>query len=147
MGRNDRRHAGSVVARRGVVLLAALVCVGIAGAVLVSTLRSAISQRRSLQARFCRVQAAWLAESALERAAWQLAADPDYRGEVWKVPAQSLGGNLPATVTIQVEPVPDSPDARMVRVRADCPDDPVHRARFSKQLTISVRPSDQGDKR
>ena len=133
--RSRRRQA------RGIVIVVAMVCVGIAGAVLVSVLRIAIAERKGQSTDARRVQAAWLAESALERAAVTLATDPDYAGEVWKVSAESLGGTYGGQVTIEVEAVPDQPDRRRVGVRADYPDDPRLRVRWSKQLTIQTGPS------
>jgi hypothetical protein len=118
-----------------------MVCVGIAGAVLVSVLRIALAERKGQSTDARRIQAVWLAESGLERAAASLATDPDYAGEVWKVSAGSLGGNHGGQVTIEVKAVPDQPGRRLVSVRADYPDDPRLRVRWSKQLTIQTGPS------
>jgi hypothetical protein len=115
-----------------------MVCVGIAGAILISVLRVAVAERKGQSTDARRVQAAWLAESALERAAAILATDPDYAGEVWKVSADTLGGTDGGQVTIEVEAVTDQPGRRRVRVRADYPDDPRLRVRWSKQLTIQT---------
>ncbi len=88
-----------------------------------------------------RLQAEWLAESALDRAAARLSARPDYPGETWDVPASEIGGPDGGTVVIEVKPVPGRPDRRSVRVRADYPRDAPRRARESRALTIAAAPS------
>jgi Tfp pilus assembly protein PilX len=124
--------------RRGAVLALVLVCLMVAMALLVSIAKLAAGGRRMVQAEAQQVQAAWLAESGLQRAAAQLAADPDYQGETWSLPAELLPGTRPAAVKIEVQPVPAQPDQRLVRVQADYPDDPQHRARHTKQALVQV---------
>jgi hypothetical protein len=118
------------------VIVVAMVCVGIAAALLVSVLRIAIADRRALHTEASRVQTAWLVESGVERAAARLSADPDYSGEVWKVSAEDLGAAHGGAVSIEVESLDGQPDHRLVRVRADYPDEPRLRVRSSTQVTI-----------
>jgi Tfp pilus assembly protein PilX len=132
MNRNDRK-------RRGAVLIVAMVCVAVATAAMISLVRLAMAQRNRLGAEALRLQCAWLAESALERAAWRLAADPKYPGETWNLPADTFGGSDPAAVTIQVEPIPEQPMRRLVRVRADYPDHPEDRVRLSRQAVVELQ--------
>jgi len=129
------------VRRRGVVLLVAIVCIAIASMIFLSLLQLSVAERRRVETASWQVQAAWLAESGIERAAAQLAADPDYRGETWNLSTDALGGPHEAVVTIQVETIPQRQQRRLVHVRADYPDHPQHRARQSKQVAIDVRPS------
>jgi hypothetical protein len=86
----------------------------------------------------CQVQAAWLAESGLERAAWRLAAEADYAGETWALSADQLAAADPAVVQIRVETMPEQPHRRVVHVQADYPDHPQHRARESKQAVVEL---------
>jgi hypothetical protein len=88
-----------------------------------------------------RLQAEWLAESALDRAAARLNDDANYAGETWTIPAERLGSRDGGSVRIVVDPVPDHPDRRVVRARADFPADGPRRVRHSRSLTITVRPS------
>jgi len=120
------------------VLLVALVVVAVASMVFLSVLKSANAQRQRLQTELWRVQAAWLAESGLERAAARLATQPDYPGESWSVPAEQLGGPLAAAVRIRVEAAPAKAKDRVVRVEADYPDHPQDRVRESRQTVIRV---------
>jgi len=124
--------------RRGAALVVALVCLAVASAVFMSLLKVAVAQRGALESHAWQVQAAWLAESALERAAARLAADADYPGENWKLPAEAFGGHHGAAVTIEVLGVSKRPDCRLVRVRADYPDHPQHRSRESKQVLVQL---------
>jgi hypothetical protein len=131
--------------RRGAILIVAMVCVAIAAAAMVSLVQLAAGQRKLVRAEALRLQGSWLAESALDRAAWRLALDPKYSGETWNLPAAALGGADGATVTIQVEPVPNQSTHRLVRVRADYPEDPQDRVRLTKQAVVQLKP--EGEKR
>jgi hypothetical protein len=118
-----------------------LVCIAVASLMFLVLLRLSALQRRGTEADAWQAQAAWLVESGLERAAARLADDSDYQGETWSLPSNALGGDEAAVVQIEVEVVPKQSERRLVRVRSDYPDHPLHRARKSKQLVIEVRPS------
>jgi len=124
--------------RRGAILLVVIVLVAIVSLLSISMLKLGLVRRQAVRSELWGVQADWLAESALERAAWRLAADPQYAGETWKLSAGELGGRDPAVVTTEVESVPGQPGRRTVRVKADYPDAPRHRARRSKQQIIEL---------
>jgi hypothetical protein len=122
--------------RRGAILVVILVCFVIAATLFVLLARSAISQRRAGETRYWSLQAQWLGEAALERAAARSAADDKYDGETWKIPAAELAGNQAGVVKIEVEKDTDHPGRRFVRVEAFYPDDPVHRSRWEKQIVM-----------
>jgi len=124
--------------RRGAVLIAAMVCVAVATVVLISIVRMAGAGRRTMQTEAWRLQAAWLAESGLERAAWRLASDGAYSGETWTVAPEALAGGEAGVVEIEVEEIPGEADRRLVRVRADYPDQPQHRARQSRRVIVQI---------
>lgn len=124
--------------RRGAVLIAALVCVAVAAVVFMSALKIASSQRQRMETELWQLQAVWLAESGLDRAAERLAAKPDFSGETWSIPAEQLGGSYAAVVRIRVESVRDQPNSRLVRVEADYPDHPQDRARESRETIVHV---------
>jgi Tfp pilus assembly protein PilX len=136
-----RRRAG----RRGMIAVAVLVCLLVATMIGASLIRLAQTQRATIRAEERRLQADWLAESGMERAAGRLAVDPDYRGETWEVAAADLGGGDPGRVTIAVEARPDDPRRRLVAVQADYPTDPDRRARSSKRLVIAAGPGHTGE--
>jgi autonomous glycyl radical cofactor GrcA len=103
-------------------------------------LRVAWMRHSGLKAAERRLQAEWLAESALDRASARLATSPDYAGETWAVAASEIGGLDDASVTIEVKPVSGQATRRAVHVRADYPRDAVRRARHSRELTIEITP-------
>jgi hypothetical protein len=107
--------------------------------IFLAILKTAVAERGAMETRQWQEQAAWLAESGLERAAARLAADPGYRGETWTIPAAELGGQDGAVVRIEVEPDAEQPERRRrVSVQADYPDDPRHRARRSKEIAVRL---------
>ncbi len=124
--------------RHGIVLVAVMACLAVASMIFISVVKTAALGHRATQSDARQVQAAWLAESGLERAAWQLANDADYAGETWTLSADELAGPHDAVVEIEVEAVAEQPDQRLVRVRADYPNHPRHRARCSKQVLVQL---------
>jgi hypothetical protein len=131
--------AARPVRRRGVVLLIAVVCIAAASVIFVSVLRLAAAERRRGDAEAWQVQAAWLAESAVERAVARLADDPQYQGETWSLSPDDLGTRHSAIVVVHVETTPEREQRRLIRVEADYPDHPHRRARESKQITVQVK--------
>lgn len=130
--------------RRGAVLVIVLVCVAVAALVMVTLARMAAAERKLLESGGEQIQADWLADSALERAAATLAKNPEYRGETWTIPADQIGGLDSAAVKIEVQPVSENDARRLVRVQADYPDDPSHRVRRTKQAVVDLA---QGEKK
>lgn len=126
------------MAPRGMAMLIAIVCVAVAGTVFLAMLTTAAARRQTAQTDAWRIQASWLAESAVSRAAAQLAADESYTGETFRLSAEELGGRDSGVVQIEVEVPSDQATLRRVTVRADYPDDPHRRARCRKQVVITV---------
>lgn len=122
--------------QRGVVLAATLACLFLAILLSAGLAASAVSGHRRLEQQTRRHQALWLAESAAGRAAAQLRRDPSYPGETWSVPAADLGGLYAGKVVIQVVPDENDDVGRRVNIEADYPDDPLHRIRITKELTL-----------
>jgi len=129
---------------RGAVIVVVLVCFGLVAVLLASAVRLTVAGRQMAQRQWCEVQAAWLAESGLERAAARLVADPSYAGETWQLTAEQLGLPNPARVEIRVSQAPGHSNRRLTHVQADYPDDPLHRSRHSRDELIpcaeGVRP-------
>ncbi|MEN6493565.1 MAG: hypothetical protein ABFD16_04665 [Thermoguttaceae bacterium] len=132
------RTNGGRAPRRGAAVVVAIVCLVVAATIFLTLVRTMIAQRDSVEASAWRIQATWLAESGLERAAARLAADSAYRGETWTLAAEQLDAHNAAVVRIEVQPVADSPNARQVRVQADFPNHPEHRARQTKEAVVHV---------
>lgn len=108
-----------VVPRRkvncGATLFVTLVVLAIILSASLVMARSFISlqMERRWQAR--RMQAEYLAQAGLERAAARLAASPAYEGEVWKIASEPTGLPYPAEVSITLVEVESG---RHVRVQA-----------------------------
>jgi Tfp pilus assembly protein PilX len=89
-------------ARRGTVLIVALVCLLIGMTLVCALLQGTLRARRQLRVERDRRQTELLLQAGLDRAALRLAKETDYRGESWDIPAASLSGNSAALVTIKV---------------------------------------------
>ena len=129
--------------RRGIALLMAIVALVLLLALSAALLGAArdrlLNQRRAESA----VQAEFLAESALDRAAAKLAVDPSYSGETWNVSSKTLGGRDDARITITVLRDSTLSTRRNARVVADIPIDPSRRVRRSRSLNIDLEPESQ----
>lgn len=132
------RHVGAVSSRRGVILLVVLVCLAVAAGVFVVLVKQVAAQRHWLQTSQWGVQAQWLAEAGVERAVARLAANADYAGETWNIPAGELAGGQAAVVRIRTETIADQPGRRTIRVEADYPDDAQRRCRKVKQIVAEI---------
>jgi Tfp pilus assembly protein PilX len=139
--RNARRPIGAIRAqrlsakRRGGILVLALICLVLAAALIGTVLRQVQLQRRQIAQHDRRLQAEWLAESGLERAAARLRADPAYAGETWSVPASELGGTDAGEVIVHVGAAPQT-DSRNIHVEAEFPAQSTERVRRTKQATL-----------
>ena len=121
--------------RRGMLTVVVLVCLLVLTLIAGAILRAGSAHREDQRAAERRLQAEWLAEAGLQRAAARLAADPGYTGETWEIPARELGSADDATVTIAVEKPGGDPKRRTIRAQADYPRDPPRRARSTRQMT------------
>lgn len=63
-----------------------------------------------------RVQAEWILESALERAARQRLNDSAYQGEVWQISPDDLGTKYAASAEITLKP--EGKDDRLISIQA-----------------------------
>jgi type II secretory pathway component PulK len=113
-----------------------LVCLAVAAALSVVVVKQIATERRVAQMNERSLQALWLAEAGLERAAARLAAEPKYVGETWTIPAADLAANEGGVVRIQIETVAGRPERRSVRVEADYPDAADYRCRQVKQIIV-----------
>ncbi len=121
---------------RGIFLVVVLVCMAVAAGFILLVVKQAVMERRLLISTEQRLQATWLAEAGVERAAVRLAADGGYTGEVWNITAADLGASHDARVTIEVKPVPDQPEQRLVRAEADYRQGAFDRNRRTKEIIV-----------
>ena len=88
--------------RRGTALAFTLAVVTVLSALALLVTRSFVTlhQQRTHQQR--ELQADFLVESGLERAAARLAASPEYQGETWELPAKESGLSANAQMVITI---------------------------------------------
>jgi Tfp pilus assembly protein PilV len=128
------------------VLLFVLAVIAIATVRMVTLARTMVAAREELQTQAWQLQAGWLAHSGLQRAVTRLADKPDYVGETWKIAADEIGGSDGAVVRIDVQSLAGDPGRRRVRVVADYPDSPQHRARESREAIVAAGTVGPNDK-
>jgi Tfp pilus assembly protein PilX len=123
--------------RRGAFAVVVLVCLLIAGMVLASLVRLALIQDRQSRSDQWRIQAGWLAESGLSRAASRLAADPKYPGETWEIGSDTLHGES-GVVVIQVQKETAGAGRRLVIAEAAFPAAGPEQARRTRQVFVTL---------
>jgi Tfp pilus assembly protein PilX len=136
--------------RRGATLVLVMACLLVVALLGMALVRAAVRRHRQTRREHQRLQAFWLAESAALRAAARLAADPDYAGETWKLPATHFGGNSPGVVVIRLETAAPAdsetaPAERTVIIEARYPADDqrgvMHRRRIPLSPELPSTPS------
>lgn len=132
--------------RKGAVLICALVCLLLATLMAGVLLQRTSAERERVRTAQSRLQAAWLAESALERASAALAASPGYKGEIWHPTAADIGGADGGRVAITVERVAGQAAARRVKAQADYPADATLRARQTREVLIEINSVPPGER-
>ena len=125
--------------RRGLTLVASLVCLLVASLLCAALIKKAHTQRVLVRSAEHQAQAEWLAESGLERAVGRLTVDRAYPGETWSIPSDVLGNQGAGVVRIVISSV-DEPTARKIRVEADYPSGDESRARQSRTLIVDLGP-------
>jgi type II secretory pathway component PulK len=113
-------------------------CLIAVSVLVVNWLKSASFVREQLRSAERRLQADWLVEAALDRAATQLAKNETYTGETWKITAAELGGADSATIEIKVTPGTNAAAHRTIHVAADFPADSLHQVHKTKDITVKA---------
>lgn len=129
--------------RRGITVAVTLVCLLVVVTLGAALVRAMVDHRRQSLRGQHRVQAFWLAESAIDRAASKLAASPDYTGETWQIDRDSLGGRWSGAVLIRVEQAGTDEQARKVIVESRYPEDTVRRV--TERIEVVVKSSASGE--
>lgn len=133
---SNGRGVPSDSARAGVVLIATVVCLLLTTTLLASMLKSAARRTRQTRQTVMRVQTEWLAESGAERAVWQLRTQPQYSGEIWRIPAAKLGGRYAGEVRIGVQPLSDDATQLQMTVTAVCTTDGKQRIQRTRRWLV-----------
>jgi Tfp pilus assembly protein PilX len=123
--------------RRGAILAMALVTLLVVTLLAGAILRGYLQGHRQLRREQDQLQAQWLAESALARAAVRLESDPKYAGETWKIELPAATGDAaPGSVTIAIEAIADQPSALRIAAAARFPEDEIRGTLVERTLTV-----------
>ena len=136
-----RRHPtalGFSSFRRGAVLVAVMVCLTVITILCGTLLKLSLAEQKQVRLDECRLQAEWLAESGLERAAARLATAGDYAGETWELRAAELGVSGAATVRISVDRKGDTPRPRSVTVHVEYNREGQQTVRHTKSVHVML---------
>jgi hypothetical protein len=124
--------------RRAAVLVAALVCMAIVMALLGSMLLAALRSSRQLHAERDLRQCELLLAAGLDRVAYRLAKDTDYRGETWTLPAGAIVAVGDGQVTIEVAEATQQ-QAPQLRVVAEYPTGSETSVRRSRTILLPFK--------
>jgi type II secretory pathway component PulK len=119
--------------RRGAVMFAVLVSLVVVTALVAGWTSDGLSLSRKSRDAEQRLQADWLAEAGLDRAAARLAVDHNYSGETWTIAPAELSSADGGRVEIHVAATGAS---RRISVAADYPADPQRRCRIRKEIVL-----------
>ena len=131
-----------VQARRGAVLVMALIALTLLTIIGAALVRLAVMETKAIDLRLRGCQARRLAEAGVARGAARLASDPGYRGETWTLSRADWPAGVPAQVTIEIGET-DKPGWRRITATADFPSDAASRAR--ERQTADLRATHDGD--
>lgn len=131
----SKRTIGS--ARDGTILVIALICLLLVTVLTASLTRTALLQREQVLRDEFQLQAEWLAEAGIDRAAVRLRSEPAYTGEEWR-PAADVGEIPLGQVRIDVvrEESDSGPTLVRINVTADVPADVVDRVRVERKSVV-----------
>jgi hypothetical protein len=143
--------------RRGIMVVAVLLCLIVVMLLGAALLKIALAQRGINRDLERRLQAEWLVESGINRALARIAADRDYTGETWSISAADLGLSeeglagssaqkalTAGVVTIVVDRPAAETNRRRIRVQADYPRDEPRRSRHSQEFSLDLEPRKAG---
>lgn len=133
-----RLSPNSKPSRRGAFLVVALICLVLATSMVGVLLSLVRTHHRQVASQQAELQAEWLSESALARAAFRLRRDQTYSGETWTIDAAELGGQTSAEVVIEVQKLVNQPDARTVLVKAAYGSGPGQTVRRARESTVVI---------
>jgi Tfp pilus assembly protein PilX len=124
--------------RRGGALIFALVTLLVVMLMTGTLVRALVMEARRSRQAANELQAQWVAEAALGRAAAQVRADPDYQGDTWQ-PAitDSQGDDVAAIAEIRAEKLPNDPQRVQITIDTRYPDHPLRRVAVQRSYVMS----------
>jgi Tfp pilus assembly protein PilX len=135
--RRNTTHRKSGSPRGGAVLIVALICLLLVTVLAASLTRTVLLQREQVLRDEWRLQAAWLAEAGIDRAAARLSDAADYEGEEWRPELRDAGSPLGRVrITVAREEADGGISLARINVTADVPADTTDRARVQRTTTV-----------
>jgi hypothetical protein len=125
-------------ARHGSILVVVLVSLLVASLLGFALIKTVLIHHRQMRMLGGQQQGLWLAEAGIQRAVRELVTSPEFEGEQWTVPADTLGGSRSAQVTIEVERPDDAPDDREIRVEVRLDEGRVRPNVYRREYTVSL---------
>jgi len=138
MTRRSKLHFRQRGQQRGVVLVALLVCLLIVMLLSGALVRGVVVQHRLARTGPQRLQAFWIAESAVQRGISQLETAADYEGETWRIVLTRDGMDVASTAVIRIEPVAGKPQQRAILVEARSPDDAIDGVLEQRRIIVPL---------
>ena len=127
--------------RRGAALMIALVTLMVVMLLTAAALHALASAHRQARLSRYEMQAAWLAEAGLARAAARLARQGDYTGETWRAATSDAeSAETMGIVKIEVQQGESTASERRIAVTAQYPDHPIRRATVVRERKIIWKP-------
>jgi type II secretory pathway component PulK len=124
--------------RSGAFMIVAMICLLLTTALMGTLLKMAVLGLRQAHVDASGLQADWLAESALDRAAAKLAKDATYAGETWNIPEEDLDGLHTGRVVISINPPVQN--LAEVEVAAQYPAEGAFSVKRTKRLLVALTP-------
>ncbi len=124
--------------RSGIMVAMALVCVLVVAVLGTALIRAMLLQHSMSLREQHQIQALWLAESAVHRAATRLAGSSEYEGETWKLERQAFGDRWSGSAVIHVEQVEADERVRRIVVEARYPDDAKRRVVQRREVLVKL---------
>jgi hypothetical protein len=125
--------------RSGSIVIVALVCLVVVMGLAASMIQGAMRDRRHMRTLRDLRQTELLVEAGVDRAAFRLADDADYRGETWDVPAEEIVGRGAGRVVIEASRDGDDKPWQ-VRVAAEYPLGGETSIRRTRTFTVQPQP-------
>ena len=129
------RERGRLPIRRGAILIAVMVALGLASALVLSMVKLTAVERKLLRQQCHHHQADWLCVAGANRARQAVLADDTYVGENWVVSAAELGRIDDGVVTISV--TEGAAGNKVVSVVARYPAKAVHAVQLSRSFRLN----------
>jgi type II secretory pathway component PulK len=124
--------------QRGMALIIVITVFAIAMAFCAAWSKTTLSRMRRQQLAEQKAQVAWLAQAGVRRGAARLAADANYVGESWRVPAAELARIADAQVEIRIETPDETTSVVQITAIAAYP---AEQARVRVRKTVTYSPA------